>query len=69
VIQDGGTGYLFHSGSFEAFNQAVIAVLGQSLLELHDIGSRAKARISAEYDWDRTADLTEEIYRGLIDGK
>jgi glycosyltransferase involved in cell wall biosynthesis len=68
IIEHGKTGFLFKAESADAFQKLVKVVSQLSSRDLEGIGAVAKNRIAGEYDWDRTADLTEEIYGGLLHG-
>lgn len=68
VINDGKTGFLFDQYSRDMLAQALNRISTMTVSELESVGLRGKEQVSSEYDWDRTAHLTEQIYKGLING-
>jgi len=66
IIDDGLTGFLFDWKSMEDFQLKVKDVSMLSAFALKTIGLRAKLQTASQYDWDRTAQLTEDVYKGLI---
>jgi len=68
IIENGESGFLFDAESRDAFQEAVKATSKLNSSELEAIGAVASKRVTAEYDWDRTADLTEKTYGDLRHG-
>jgi glycosyltransferase involved in cell wall biosynthesis len=61
------------AGAGETFRAGDAGELGRKLLELLPdaerlarLGEAARARIAAEYDWERVADRTADLYHGLL---
>jgi glycosyltransferase involved in cell wall biosynthesis len=66
VIRDGETGYLFTGSEFDTFQRLVNVVLSRPRDELQQIGLKAHMETANNYNWERTAELTEQMYRELI---
>jgi glycosyltransferase involved in cell wall biosynthesis len=66
IIEDGRTGFLFQGDQAIRFEELVNQVLSLPETEISAIGANAKRQISNTYNWDRTAELTEQVYRGVL---
>jgi glycosyltransferase involved in cell wall biosynthesis len=61
----GDTGLTFPAGNVERLERALRLVLGDGPLREH-MGDAAAARVSQLYDWDRSTELLESIYEGVL---
>jgi glycosyltransferase involved in cell wall biosynthesis len=60
-------GESFRAGDAGDLARRLHALVGEPA-RLAALGAGARARIEAEYDWERVADRTVELYRSLLDG-
>jgi glycosyltransferase involved in cell wall biosynthesis len=67
VIDDGITGFLFPKDDKNSFVQKVANLLNTPQENLENIGKKAKEKVANNFSWERTADLTENLFRRLID--
>jgi alpha-maltose-1-phosphate synthase len=63
-LQD-GCGILLEPGDFSGYLSAVEMLLSDSVRRI-DIAKKAKLRQESIFSWERTADITTDIYRKLI---
>ncbi|HSG27464.1 MAG TPA: glycosyltransferase family 4 protein [Candidatus Krumholzibacterium sp.] len=64
----GGTGHSFRAGDAGDLRRGLERMIGMDPAEAEESGSRGKARISAEYDWDRITDDIEKVYYRIMEG-
>jgi glycosyltransferase involved in cell wall biosynthesis len=69
VVTHGLTGFLFPASNSQALTEAVRNLLSGEEATLRSVGERARQTVAREYDWERVADLTEELYRTLLRDK
>jgi glycosyltransferase involved in cell wall biosynthesis len=68
IIDHGRTGFLFKGDKMNEFERLANQVLNLPETQIDEISSNAKNQTSNTYNWDRTAQLTEDVYRGLVNG-
>lgn len=66
VIEDGKTGFLFTSEDPESLSSVILNITERDKQELEAIRNKAFEKASLEYNWDKSADSVENIYRELI---
>ena len=59
------TGWLVPDGDVDAFAEGVLTVLADDSLA-ERLGSNARSFVEAHHSWEKTAEQTEEVYRGLL---
>jgi glycosyltransferase involved in cell wall biosynthesis len=59
------TGWLVPDGDVDAFAEGVLTVLADDSLA-ERLGRNARSFVEAHHSWQRTAEQTEEVYRGLL---
>lgn len=69
VVSDGQTGFLFDQNDCASLRDVLTKTFKKDNIELISIGRAAKQQVADKYDWNKTTQLTEQIYRGLIDEK
>ena len=67
VIEDGVSGFLFNHQDSSALARTVSRVLGLRQEELVRLGDQARDRTEKAFNWDRTTDLFEQVYKRCID--
>ena len=58
-------GWLVPDGDVDAFAEGVLTVLGDDGLA-ERLGRNARSFVEAHHSWQKTAEQTEEVYRGLL---
>ncbi|HDH97236.1 MAG TPA: glycosyltransferase [Proteobacteria bacterium] len=58
-------GFFFRSGDAADLKRALTELLELSQVERDRIANAARDRVLAEFNWDRTAEMTDRVYRRL----
>ena len=62
VVLDGGTGFLVPPGNPKSLAEAIVKLLTDEQLR-KQMGTNARKRVLAEYDWNIIVGMVEEVYR------
>jgi len=65
VIENRQTGFLFPKDNKESFINTVQQLI-HTPAHLKEVGQRARSRLTPQFNWDRAAKRTEELYYKLI---
>jgi len=61
-------GIFFKSGDVEDLRRVIENLLRLSAAERRRVAGEARDRVLSEFNWDRAAKMTEEVYEGLLGG-
>jgi len=67
AVQDGVGGLLIPPGDAEALAAALLRLARDSALRAR-LGRQGRAFIAAHFDWERTLDAMEAVYRRVVGG-
>ncbi len=67
ILEPGGDrlGFFFRSGDAADLKRALTELLELSRVERDRLANAARDRVLAEFNWDRTAEMTDRVYRRL----
>lgn len=66
-LEHGNTGLIIENGNIKEFSRAILQLLEDPGLS-HKLGTNAKIAAS-NYTWEKTAQMTEEVYEKVLDGR
>ena len=65
ILEHGKTGWVVENRNIHAFAASVIHLLEDTELA-RELGENAKTYVTSNFNWDMTAQKTEEVYHGLL---
>ena len=68
VIKNKVNGLLFNNEDFNDFREKLLDILNYPESKLQELGLNAYENVVLNYNWDKIADKTEEVYKNVLKG-